>query len=330
MASLATAPGPPTPMAPLTGDPLAGPTGLRFLIAADPPVILDVDRDSAEVVPGIPAGSVASVERLGSEALVSSWCSDCGPLWRADAVDHESRAARPVVSGSSVTAAVDGRGVWVLAGTGPDSCRLRRIEVSDGAQTVEREADCRLMLRDDTTAGLIMSFVPELAADESWDELWPAAGPPVRMPRIHGATAEWIIGAERSTRAFVLTSPRSGERRELPRPTDVGRPGLGLPSPDGRSMAFSFEHPAWPGPVQRMDVWLLDLATFEWRRAPSMPVGVALKVTDLSWTPDGRIVVLGEFDQVGQAVAVWRPGAERLQVRPVRLPAAGADSFVVW
>jgi hypothetical protein len=101
-------------------------------------------------------------------------------------------------------------------------------------------------------------------------------------------------------------------------------------SPDGRLLAVSFEHPAWPGPRQRLDVWLLDLIELVWRHLPSMPVPAALKATGLSWAPDGRLVLLGDFDGLGSALAVWRPGQDRLAVRSVPPASRGDGVFVVW
>jgi hypothetical protein len=59
-------------------------------------------------------------------------------------------------------------------------------------------------------------------------------------------------------------------------------------------------------------------------------VPAALKFTSMSWTPDGRLVVLGDFDTVGTAVAVWQPGQQQLATRRLTLPAGGADSFLPW
>ena len=62
-----------------------------------------------------------------------------------------------------------------------------------------------------------------------------------------------------------------------------------------------------------------------------MPMLVALKLTSMAWTGDGRLLLLGSFDGVGDALAVWRPGQDRLAVHRLRLPAdrAGSDSFVL-
>jgi hypothetical protein len=79
-----------------------------------------------------------------------------------------------------------------------------------------------------------------------------------------------------------------------------------------------------------MDVWLLDLRTRRWRQLPGMPVMAALKLTGMAWTGDGRLLLLGSFDRVGDALAAWRPGQDRLEFRRLRLPTdrAGSDSFV--
>jgi hypothetical protein len=61
-----------------------------------------------------------------------------------------------------------------------------------------------------------------------------------------------------------------------------------------------------------------------------MPVLTALKSTSTAWSGDGRLLLLGSFDQVGDAFAQWRPGQDQLAVRPVQLPPdrAGSNSFV--
>jgi hypothetical protein len=60
-----------------------------------------------------------------------------------------------------------------------------------------------------------------------------------------------------------------------------------------------------------------------------MPAFVALKRTNIAWTADGRLVLLGESGR--PLVAVWRPGDRRLAVKRVRLPerTSGSDSFAV-
>ena len=83
-------------------------------------------------------------------------------------------------------------------------------------------------------------------------------------------------------------------------------------------------------PVQSLDVWLLDLRTRHWSQLPGMPALAALKATSMAWTGDGRLLLLGSFDRVGDALAQWRPGQDRLAVCRLRLPAdrAGSPIFV--
>jgi hypothetical protein len=46
---------------------------------------------------------------------------------------------------------------------------------------------------------------------------------------------------------------------------------------------------------------------------------------------DGRLVLAGDFDRVGEAMAVWRPGQDQLAIKRLDLPDYdGSDSFVAW
>jgi hypothetical protein len=49
----------------------------------------------------------------------------------------------------------------------------------------------------------------------------------------------------------------------------------------------------------------------------------------MAWTGDGRLVLAGDFERFGEAMATWRPGQEQLAVKRLALPDyAGSDSFV--
>ena len=150
---------------------------------------------------------------------------------------------------------------------------------------------------------------------------------------VHAVADDLVLwgGEEVDQGPFTLSDRRTGLRQRIPRPSRVGEAAGGLLSPDRRLLAVEFGDPAWDGgPTQLMDVWLLDLRTRRWRQLPGMPVLAALKFTSMAWTGDGRLLLLGSFDGVGDALAVWRPGQDRLAVRRLRLPAnrAGSDSFV--
>jgi len=64
-----------------------------------------------------------------------------------------------------------------------------------------------------------------------------------------------------------------------------------------------------------------------------MPLITAVKFMSMAWTGDGdgRLVLAGDFERFGEALAVWRPGQDRLAVKRLDLPDhAGSDSFVAW
>ena len=49
-----------------------------------------------------------------------------------------------------------------------------------------------------------------------------------------------------------------------------------------------------------------------------------------AWADDGRLLLLGSFDGVGDALATWRPGQDHLAIHPIPLPQERADTFVAW
>ena len=62
-----------------------------------------------------------------------------------------------------------------------------------------------------------------------------------------------------------------------------------------------------------------------------MPLITAVKFMSMAWTSDGRLVLAGDFERFGEALAVWRPGQDQLAVKRLALPEyAGSDSFVAW
>jgi hypothetical protein len=115
-------------------------------------------------------------------------------------------------------------------------------------------------------------------------------------------------------------------------PHPHGQAGLGQASPDSRLLAVEFADVSWSqvnGQVS--DIWLLDLRTRRWRRLPGMPLITAVKFKSMAWTGDGRLVLAGDFDRFGKALAMWRPGQGHLAVKRLALPAfAGSDTFVPW
>jgi hypothetical protein len=51
-----------------------------------------------------------------------------------------------------------------------------------------------------------------------------------------------------------------------------------------------------------------------------MPLITAVKFKSMAWTGDGRLVLAGDCDRFGKALAMWRPGQGHLAVKRLALP----------
>ena len=151
-----------------------------------------------------------------------------------------------------------------------------------------------------------------------------------RYPEVLGVAGDLVLWSERDDGPLTLTNRRTGASHPVPRPTPHGLAGLGQASPDGRLLAIEFGDTSWSRVQgQVSDIWLLDLQARGWRRLPGMPLITGLKFMSMAWTGDGRLVLAGDFERFGEAMATWRPGQEQLAIKRLALPDdAGSDSFV--
>ena len=156
---------------------------------------------------------------------------------------------------------------------------------------------------------------------------------PARAVPIPTAGPTPLVAEEQPARRVRL----AGTSRVVTLPSSPGQFSDGIMSPDGRWIVVRMGDPAWPGPRQLLDLWLLDTRSLRWQHVPSMPAPVSLKQTNIAWTTDNRLVVLGRFDRdpdvsidnTKDVLAVWRPGDPSLALRSIRLPADGAPLFFV-
>ena len=310
----------------LEGRPLAGPTGLALLVASDPPRVVDVDRGTSRRVEGLPAGrEPVGVSPVGGGAILAA-DQEVFVLRRG------TWRARPVGRASYAVASLDGQGIWLLEqGSG---CTLREVALDGRARRPPRRLPCSTGLSAETRLGLLAWTAPTGDGDEG-ALLDPRSGRAVaRYPEIHGVAGDLVLwgGHERDAGSFTLTDRRNGASHPVARPTPYGEASIGLASPDGRLLAVEFADPSWSrAHGQISDIWLLDTRTRGWRRLPGMPLITALKFMDMAWTGDGRLLLAGNFDRFGEALASWRPGQDHLAVRRLDLPEpAGSDSFVPW
>ena len=277
---------------------------------------LDVDSGVAERISGLPDRESQRFWSLsaGDRAFVVVDCDTCrspevfsldGTLAHGESVGYGFPAPAP-------------DGIWLKRFLSDSTCVLAKVTLDGRTRTPERSFDCEFTIIEESRLGLV-AFTTDL----KWALIDPDTFEPIFFSgAIHGVIGDEVMISDRD--GFVLVDPTTGSETRALRPTEVGRPSYGKPSPDGKFMAVSFEHPAWPGPRQRLDVWVLQIDTMNWVRLPSMPVAVALKTTDMAWAPDGRLVVFGWFEDVGDAIVVWRPGATELEILETELNPAGS------
>jgi hypothetical protein len=148
---------------------------------------------------------------------------------------------------------------------------------------------------------------------------------------IVAVAGEKLVLEDGPGRGFTLLDTATGAQRRLPWPSILA--GLDQPAvdPAGRFVALAFANPSWTsGAGQAFDLWLLDTKTGKLTQLPGMPAFVALKMTNMAWTLDGRLVLLAEERSGRDIVAVWRPGQQHLALKTVRIPdrsTSGSDSF---
>jgi hypothetical protein len=119
------------------------------------------------------------------------------------------------------------------------------------------------------------------------------------------------------------------KRRVLPWRSILGYLDGALVQPHGPYVAIGFADPAYPGPQQAEDVFLLDRRSGSLVHVPGFPASIRLKFSSMAWAADGRLVLLVR-DEDGARIGVYRPGDRSVALRRVELPAAsgGSDQFV--
>ncbi len=310
--------------APVRGAPLRPSTGLRLVVAAKPPLLLDLDAGRARPVPGVGTtnSGVVSVVGVGGRAAVVV----VEAVWRhADLYGLRGRGevASKLGTGADVTPAPEGRSVWVRSVAARSRCALRQVAV-DGRELRPRRAfPCARTLYPGGSLGLVVNRTRVIE---------PATGRTVVRTRwgVVAAAGKRLVLAGPDAFFFTLLDAATGTERRLRWPKTIG--GLDAPAvdPRGRFVALAFANPSWAG-GQALDVWLLDTETARLAHLPGMPALVSLKRTSMAWTDDGRLVMLGESGGRDFA-AVWRPGEPHLAVKTVRLPGRetnGSDSFAI-
>jgi hypothetical protein len=299
----------------LHGNRLGDHTGLRLVVAGKPPFVFDVDSGAVTRLKGV--GTTLDVIGASSGAVVV--VAEPGTpvtnkrLW---IVRSGATAPSPIGSGRDVAVAAGGAGVWVTRLVSRKHCALLRIGV-DGRRSAARAIPCSWIIAPAGTLGLVVH----------------------RTRIIDPRTGRKVIGTRQGVLAvagrrvllasgvlhtpgyhFTLLDTVTGARHRFAWPSILA--GLDAPGvdPRGRYIAMAFADPSYQlSGSQVLDVWVLDTATAKLTHLPGTPAYVSLKGTNIAWTHDGRLVLLGEED--GRAfVGVWRPGEKRISLKSVPLP----------
>lgn len=326
-------------MTPLHGQPLTGVTELRFLIPGyQGAVLLDVDRHTTTPISGLPRGRmIDDIVRVGHTALLTASCEGCRS--QVYVVPPGSTTARRIIDGEAVAPVFGQERIWLRDQRG-NRCTLGMVDLTGRRVAAQRSIGCDMFPTTTTSAGVV-------AAAPGQDGSVPASvilsGGDLRTV-FRGPWVLGVIGTRALTqnphgygKPLQLIDLPTGAVRQIPSPQSPGELSDGVTSPNGRWIAIRFGNPAWPGPRQLLDLWLLDTKTLQWRHVPSMPTPVSLKETGLAWTDDDRLVLLGRFDrtpdididETKDVLALWRPGDPALSVRPVTLPTNGSSLFIL-
>jgi hypothetical protein len=317
---------------PLRGVPLIGSTGLRLLVANAPPFLLDVDTGRVTRISGlkIRGHAVVTVHAVGKDAIVRlqrTVRATTFPRAEIYVVRRGTTKAVRLANAWEVAPSSDGSAVWLKAFDDARSCSLREIGLDGSERRSPRPVSCSARLVA-TSSGPVLIDGTSIVDPSTGETLLDAI-------RLWAIVGDFAVTAEGQHGPLAVTDLRSGERWTLRYPSRIaGQGGLDEAAVHPRRglAALSFSDPAYEfGGTQVTDVWLLEPASRNLRHLPDMPAAVSLKSTSMTWTSDGRLVMLAETGQ-RNVVAIWRPGWNRMRVRPVRLPArnSGSDAFAVW
>lgn len=312
---------------PLRGEPLTGKTALRLLVAGNPPFFFDVDTGRATPVGGLAsrARPIYSVLPVGRDAVV--WVDRGSRRGLPDAeiyvVRRGARRATRLTHAWEVAPAVDGRGVWLKSYASSRRCTLREVGLDGRRRRAARPVRCSTHLLDTGTGAVLVQGRTVIDPQTGHTLL--------RTGGLWAMSEQLALSTAGPARPLVLTDVRTGDRWPMPWPSRIGGRDHAAVLTGGGLMALAFSDPAYEGGgTQVTDVWLLDPLARRLQQLPDMPSAVSLKSTSMTWTHDGRLVMLAESGR-RQLVAVWRPGQDRIRVLRVRLPVrdGGSDSFAI-
>jgi hypothetical protein len=303
---------------------------LHLLVAADPPLALDVDTGRAQRILGISARHqpVVSVIAVGHDAVF--WVDDRRPTPVPTAELYVLRRGRwraeRLTKAWQVAPALTGRAIWTVSFQKKSACRLNEISLA-GRVLFHKPVSCSAALRYAPGLGplIVKRHSYYLLPDEG-------AEPVLRAPDVWEFAAHDVLRVPTEKGALRVMNLQSGSSWTVPWPSSINHIGDAEVSPKTRIIALSFSDPAYhDSGTQVTDEWLLDLRDHRLLHLPDMPASVELKFTRIAWANEDELVWLGQT-QHHDFVAIWKPGDKHIHVRAIRLATrrSGSSSFVIW
>lgn len=286
---------------------------------------IDVDSDQMRRIEGLPPLDDQGFWAFpaGDKAVITAFCRGCSQP-EVFVLQIDSTAAVRIGNGFASPAP---DGVWLKSYLSESSCTLGKVAFDGSILRPAAPFDCDTSIYGQYGIGLVVGLADGTTQDAVLDPI--DLSLVAEVSGFNSAVGSRVLTWD--SHRFTLIDPQTGLSSDVESPTSIGSPASGKVSPDGTLVAVAFGHPAWPGPRQRLDVWILHLDTLAWTQMPSMPVAASLKSTSYQWLADGRFALFGDFDGVGPAVVIWQPEEAQLVVRSVDYPtSAGAVSWCTF
>ncbi len=315
------------PLPPLTGPPLAGATHLRLIVGDTPPVIFNVDTGRIATVPGVvpaPAQAggprVAAVVPARGGAFLTVWD---GRAYTGFFVSAQGGVDR-LASAKDMLPARNAAAVWTLTGAARGRCGLRLVPSERAAVDVP----CGNLLLD-SPLGVAIGEGGNVVV------VAPSTGRVVRRIRASGQLAaintsggSFLLSVSGNSQSapgkLTLINLATGAQRRLLWPSALPWVQRVTAEPHGPLVAVGFVSPAYPGPQQANDVWLLDPATGTFTHLPGFPAQESVKFSNMAWTSTDRLVVIAQSiagiaqDATRTVLAIWQPGQTTLPLRRIQ------------
>lgn len=313
----------------LTGPPLGASSNLRLIASGQGAAYLvDVDRASASRLPGIPAERGETLWLLpyrgGALAIAQRvLCSSCNGR------TNELQTTFAISAGGSVrrlatvalarhqeaTPAYDSTASWVQTWPHRGPCTLRLVPSTRPAV----RAPCGGIGAAGASGIWFGNGDVEMLVDPFTGRVLRRLTTTSALRPLPGGLALESTPQPYAT-GLALVNLATGVRTPLRWPSSLHFGYEVYPAPRGPLVAIEFADPAYPPSGQTVgqaaDVWILDTATGRFTHVPGFPVMELIKLSGLTWTPDGRLVVVARGG--GRTVlGLWRPGQGAPRLRDV-------------